>query len=121
MSYTKQTWNNGDVITAEKLNHMEEGIAEGGSSGGGPLTAHFDLGTGILDKTWAEINASAPMVWVDIDGNYAGLISCYVDYNEYVCAFEVYSLGQFQEWAFVTDSENGYPVMRYDDGGSSPK
>ena len=26
MSYSKQTWANGDVITAEKLNHMEDGI-----------------------------------------------------------------------------------------------
>ena len=27
MSYTKQTWANGDIITASKLNHMEDGIA----------------------------------------------------------------------------------------------
>lgn len=27
MSYEKQTWNKGDTITAEKLNHMEDGIA----------------------------------------------------------------------------------------------
>lgn len=26
MSYTKQTWATGDTITAEKLNHMEDGI-----------------------------------------------------------------------------------------------
>lgn len=26
MSYTKQTWANGDIITAAKLNHMEDGI-----------------------------------------------------------------------------------------------
>lgn len=26
MSYTKNTWSNGDVITAEKLNNMETGI-----------------------------------------------------------------------------------------------
>lgn len=26
MSYTKQTWANGDVITADKLNHIEDGI-----------------------------------------------------------------------------------------------
>lgn len=30
MSYEKQTWTNGDIITAEKLNHMEDGISEGG-------------------------------------------------------------------------------------------
>ena len=26
MSYEKQTWTTGDTITAEKLNHMENGI-----------------------------------------------------------------------------------------------
>lgn len=26
MSYNKTTWQNGDVITADKLNHMEDGI-----------------------------------------------------------------------------------------------
>ena len=36
MSYEKQTWANGDIITAEKLNHIEDGIeaieSEGSSS-----------------------------------------------------------------------------------------
>lgn len=27
MSYEKQTWNDGDIITKEKLNHIEDGIA----------------------------------------------------------------------------------------------
>ena len=27
MSYTKQTWNIGDIITAQKLNHIEDGIS----------------------------------------------------------------------------------------------
>lgn len=26
MAYTKQTWNNGDVISADKLNHIEDGV-----------------------------------------------------------------------------------------------
>ena len=30
MAYEKQTWANGDIITAEKLNHMEDGIASNG-------------------------------------------------------------------------------------------
>lgn len=32
MAYIKQTWTTGDTITADKLNHMEDGIANG--SGG---------------------------------------------------------------------------------------
>lgn len=31
MSYEKQTWATGDIVTADKLNHMEDGIASGGS------------------------------------------------------------------------------------------
>lgn len=30
MSYEKHTWVNGEVITADKLNHMEDGISDGG-------------------------------------------------------------------------------------------
>lgn len=30
MAYEKQTWTTGEVITEEKLNHMEDGIAGGG-------------------------------------------------------------------------------------------
>lgn len=30
MAYTKQTWNCGDEITAEKLNHIEDGIENAG-------------------------------------------------------------------------------------------
>lgn len=28
MAYKKHTWETGEVITAEKLNHIEEGVAE---------------------------------------------------------------------------------------------
>lgn len=28
MSYTKQTWVDGDLITAEKLNHIEDGVKQ---------------------------------------------------------------------------------------------
>lgn len=29
MNYEKTTWQNGDIITAEKLNNIEDGIANG--------------------------------------------------------------------------------------------
>lgn len=35
MSYEKQTWSNGDIITADKLNHMEDGIGGGGGGDNG--------------------------------------------------------------------------------------
>lgn len=30
MAYEKQTWQCGETITADKLNHMEDGISENG-------------------------------------------------------------------------------------------
>ena len=58
MSYTKQTWNTGDVITAQKLNHMEDGIG-----GGNPffiinLTYDEKTSEPSVDKTNAEIWAA---------------------------------------------------------------
>lgn len=35
MSYVKTTWANGDVITADKLNNIENGIESAGSGGSG--------------------------------------------------------------------------------------
>ena len=67
MAYTKQTWNNGDIITAEKLNHIEDGIAEGGGSGGGGVfvvkfTMDYETGKATTDKTLEEIiNAGESM------------------------------------------------------------
>ncbi len=33
MSYEPYTWKGGDTVTANKLNHIEQGIAQGGSGG----------------------------------------------------------------------------------------
>ena len=58
MSYEKQTWANGDVITAEKLNHMEDGIA--GAGGLVVRASLVDESTPyyVLDKTYSEILAA---------------------------------------------------------------
>lgn len=62
MAYEKQTWTTGDVITQEKLNHMEDGIA--GASGGGGVfvinVSDIDLSnyTAVVDKTYAEAFAA---------------------------------------------------------------
>lgn len=38
MAYTPKTWQCGETIMADDLNHMEQGIAQGGSE---PLIIHF--------------------------------------------------------------------------------
>lgn len=58
MSYTKQTWANGDVVTAAKLNHMEDGIEAGGSGGGGGALVVTST-DGTCNKTAAEMFAAA--------------------------------------------------------------
>ena len=59
MSYTKTTWQNGDTITAEKLNNMEDGIesAISGSSGSGGGGAMAVIATPLGNDEY-EIDAS---------------------------------------------------------------
>lgn len=63
MAYEKQTWTTGEVITAEKLNHMEDGIGGSESSGetNGGATRISGLGTSLIkiDKSWNELNNMA--------------------------------------------------------------
>jgi len=57
MAYTKHTWENGEVITAEKLNNLEDGIAE---SSGSNITVFNIIEDGEtdnikIDATWQDI------------------------------------------------------------------
>lgn len=58
MSYTPTEWSSGDLITAERLNKMENGIA--GSGGAYIVNAVTNAETGIvtLDKTFLEIETA---------------------------------------------------------------
>lgn len=70
MSYEKQTWTNGDVITAEKLNHMEDGIA---GAGGGILKIDTS------DFTPIVINGDEyTSVTIRVDGGDTTLENCYI-------------------------------------------
>lgn len=57
MSYTKTTWETGDVITAQKLNNMETGI-ESGNSNILYVTISGSIGNYQSDKTFAEIKTA---------------------------------------------------------------
>ena len=61
MSYEKQTWTTGDTITAEKLNHIENGIENNGTL----VVNAVESGDIItLDKTWQEIYDAFPNVCI---------------------------------------------------------
>lgn len=68
MSYTKTNWQTGDTITAEKLNHAEQGIYDN-SNCILFTTATYNEETGYitLDKTWNEINSSK-ISFIDFGG-----------------------------------------------------
>ena len=53
MAYEKQTWTTGDIITAEKLNHIEDGIGNGSDI----FFINFRISGGeySADKTYEEL------------------------------------------------------------------
>ena len=59
MAYEKNIWQDGDLITEQKLNHMEDGIADAGASGiyivDVDITTQSGVQTWTLNKTWQEI------------------------------------------------------------------
>ena len=59
MSYTPTTWASGDVVTAAKLNKLEQGLANGG---GGSFIVTFTWNSTnnkfVANKTWAELDAA---------------------------------------------------------------
>ena len=82
MSYTPTEWNDGDIVTSAKLNHMEDGIA---NTGGLVVAIDWDetLQTSILDKTWQEIHDAFPFVAiVDSESGQQAYIVTEVGYDD---------------------------------------
>lgn len=69
MAYEKHTWTCDEDITADLLNHMENGIAEAGSRGTLLVKVIKEGDTERLDHTWQEIYDSVTegngAFWVD--------------------------------------------------------
>ena len=111
MSYTKNSWQTGDIVTSAKLNNMENGIANAT-----PLIITWNEDD-TLSETWQTIHdalAAGRVVLViyadefsvtQYTVNFASLMGgvTYV-----VHAFD-YETPEFVE--FVTDSPNGYPAI----------
>lgn len=66
--YIKQSWENGDIITAEKLNHMEDGIEQ--------IENEFD-GAGINDRTYVtEVEeTSVATEYTDLHQSYYAVVA----------------------------------------------
>ena len=116
MSYTPTTWHGGDVLSAEAMNKIEQGIA---NSGSGTLVVHetFSSNTHTLDKTWQEIYNAFPNVVLvftaDLGNNYSqgfktSIIA--VVYDEYDEIYTVQAIVDNESIAYHINSPNGYPL-----------
>lgn len=120
MSYEKQTWQTGDVVTSAKLNHMEDGIA----AGGGVFVVHavYDeqIEKEVFDKTYAEVISAVqsglfPLI-INADENYASVyLFSAAFYDEDTSLYTVvivsgdYSDRSAYTAKYTTDSADGYP------------
>ena len=124
MTYEPTIWECGDVVTAERLNHMEEGIeaanacCEGGG-GSEPLVVGMTIEedtpsagqiTYTLDKTWQEIDDAFPNVYLLTEEDNSiidkkSITETHADSSEPLYAVEVSGSAR----SYETDSPSGYP------------
>lgn len=125
MAYEKQTWVTGEVITKEKLNHMEDGIANS-DSGSGVFIANVNADTGVLDKTWNEINTALinkqPCYMFTQEDDAANamfpIVSCYISQEKYkVSVVIVHNSVTLME--FVATAPDSYPSLKDDSSTSN--
>lgn len=76
MAYEPTDWNCGDVISAERLNHMEQGISNGGGGSSDFSTAEVTV-----------VNNSSPLEWV--------AVVAYPEYNLLVGEYDNISSGTY--------------------------
>lgn len=122
MAYTPKTWECGETITADALNHLEQGVA---SAGGGAEPLIVNCTSTVpqtLDKTWQEIY-DAPMAW--LEGAVAPMPGGTATHKYPLSDISVlqptggeprYGVsfgGANSEFDFVTDDANGYPAKAF--------
>ncbi len=95
MAYEKQTWINGDVITQEKLNHIEDGIEDAYEL---PAVTETDNGKvlGVENGAWSVVN-----------GGGGGGVSCVEIFTETVVCSETESNGATATFADNTPLNAG--------------
>ena len=122
MAYTKHTWTTGEVITAGRLNNMENGIADAGNGGtlviGGFIyDSTADLFSGTSDKTWQEIDdaLAAGVRCVIVTAEMAG------GHSQTVVSAATSTEGEYgivtNQFTATTTSVDGYPFI--DDSGDT--
>ena len=94
MAYEKQNWECGQVITADKLNHMEDGIAAGGDCDCDAGYACYHGGDTIFNET-VTLGALRPGVYLAL-----------IPYNKVIHATEILVSINGGEFVEVSSNEN---------------
>lgn len=109
MAYTPTEWASGDVVTSQKLNKLEQGVA----GAGGVLAVHAVEGA--LDKTWKELytalNAGCYVCLV-YEGNQTIIYEASFNDGTGTYMISAYGLSLGMTISYTTDSEDGYPSTR---------
>ena len=119
MSYTKQAWETGDLITAAKLNHIEDGV-DGAYGMVVVATMTTEDDTTTLDKTYQDISdalTAGKVVYAksatasDITLYTLGVLAL----DEYAVTF--YAVGGSDAMEFSSETATG--VLTYSSGDQS--
>ena len=76
MAYTKNTWRTGDIVSSQKLNHMEDGIANAEQLF--VITATLGEGSITADKTATDVydalnSGKVPVIKIVMNENVVGM------------------------------------------------
>lgn len=115
MSYTPTQWSTGDTITAEKLNKLENGIA----NSGGSLIVNITQDDGlVMDKTfgdiWDAFTGGSTIRFQYIDGGVgyslvylSGIVS---DSPDYIIRLYYIESTTAETIVFAANTPNDYPT-----------
>ena len=124
MAYTKYTWTDGEVINAQKLNHMEDGIEDAGSGGSGCTFVvkpdHQEGDVTYYDKTWQELadameSGQACLLWMKETHSQDDFMISLIPIN--ACGYITNDLGYVAiawdalkqiHYSFIADSADAY-------------
>lgn len=119
MAYEKTNWSSGDIITAEKLNHIEGGVESANSGSCALIVTGTDSGSvEVLDKTWKEIH-DAYVAGQSVLYHYLNESTLSDSYYNVVAveknsdAYNMWVWGDSQSFQYTALTENDYPSMSY--------
>lgn len=114
MAYTKQTWSTGETITADKLNHIEDGIA---NSEGSSVLFLNESNEGVLDKTFREIYTAMAAGKIAVirktmeDWNFINNYIYETGYNPHANKYMVATRYMGEDIEYNADTLDDYPVV----------